>query len=97
MRASAGERNAATGEQMEPARKHTYLCGADDWFSEAAEVSIAANSFSRGGMRKCHKCFEKVKDGSRTYSVESVAKFTMIHRDEHSAKKAAFADAKMQM
>ena len=71
--------------------------GADDWVSEKTEVSIAPNSFAQGGMRKCHKCFEKVVDGRSVYSVESVAKFSMIHRDERSAKAAAFADAKMQM
>ena len=48
-------------------------------------------------MRKCHKCFEKIVDGREVFSVESVAKFSMIHRDERSAKAAAFADAKMQM
>ena len=47
--------------------------------------------------RKCHKCFEKAVDGRNTYSIESVAKFSMIHRDERSANSAAFADAKMQM
>ena len=47
--------NAAMGEAMEPAIKHTYLCGNDDWFSEQTEVSIAASSFARGGMRKCHR------------------------------------------
>ena len=65
---------------MEKAIKYTYLCGTDEWLSEASEVSIAANSFSRGGMRKCHKCFEQVKDGRDVYSVECVAKFSMIHR-----------------
>jgi hypothetical protein len=89
--------NPIVGEQMEPAKKHTYLCATDEWYSEPTEVSIAANSFARGGMRKCHKCFEKVVDGSHVFSIESVAKFTMIHRDERSAKAAAFADAKMQM
>ena len=34
-----------------------------------------------GGMRKCHKCVEKCVEGSRVYSVESVAKFSIIHRD----------------
>ncbi|KAL1530469.1 hypothetical protein AB1Y20_001371 [Prymnesium parvum] len=82
---------------MERGTKYTYLCGADEWHSEPTEVSIEPRSFARGGMRKCHKCFEKVLDGSRSYSVESVAKFTLIHRDEHGAKSAAFADAKMQM
>ena len=91
--APAPQRNAATGEQMEPAIKHTYICGSDDWFQEQTEVSIAPNSFAQGGMRKCHRCFEH----SGNYSIESVAKFSMIHRDERSAKAAAFADAKMQM
>jgi hypothetical protein len=57
------QRNAATGEAMEPAVKHTYLCGADDWVTEKVDVSIAPNSFAQGGMRKCHKCFEKAVDG----------------------------------
>lgn len=48
-------------------------------------------------MRKCHKCVEKVVECGKTYSVESVAKFSMIHRDARSARAAAFADAKMQM
>ena len=78
---------------MEPAIKHTYICGSDDWLKEQTEVSIAPNSFAQGGMRKCHQCFEHSGD----YSIESVAKFTMIHRDERSARSAAFADAKMQM
>ena len=82
---------------MEPGVKHTYMCSADEWFSEKCEVSIAPQSFARGGMRKCHRCFEKVGDGGQTYSIESVAKFSMIHRDGRSAKAAAFADAKMQM
>ena len=49
------------------------------------------------GTQLLLRCFEKVKDGNDTYSVECVAKFSMIHRDERSAKAAAFADAKMQM
>ena len=94
---SMAQQNNMVGEAMEPAVKHTYVCGSDEWFKEETEVSIAASSFARGGMRKCHKCFEKVVDGRSVYSVESVAKFSMIHRDERSAKAAAFADAKMQM
>ena len=86
-----------TPQAMEPAVKHTYICHADEWMSEKCEVSIAPSSFAKGGMRKCHQCFEKVQDGSRAYSIESVAKFSMIHRDAKSAKAAAFADAKMQM
>ena len=89
--------NNQTGEAMEPAIKHTYICGSDEWIKEHAEVSIAANSFAKGGMRKCHRCFEKISEGRDVFSVESVAKFSMIHRDERSAKAAAFADAKMQM
>jgi myosin-heavy-chain kinase len=95
--ASAHQKNPVTGEAMEPAIKHTYICQMDDWVQEKAEVSIASSPFSRGGMRTCHKCFEKVEEGGRVFSVESVAKFSMIHRDEASAKAAAFADAKMQM
>ena len=91
------QRNSSTGEQLEPAVKHTYLCGTDEWCTERAEVSIAPNSFAQGGMRKCHKCFERTVEGRDSYSVESVAKFSMIHRDERTAKSAAFADAKMQM
>ena len=88
------QRNSETGERMEPAIKHTYLCQTDDWYTERTEVGDRARTPSaQGGMRKCHKCFER-SDG---YSVESVAKFSMIHRDERSAKAAAFADAKMQM
>ena len=83
--------------QMEPAIKHTYMCMSDDWISEQCEVSIAPNAFARGGMRKCHRCFEKMQDGASVYSIESVAKFSMIHRNASSAKAAAFADAKMQM
>ena len=32
---------AVSGEAMEPAIKHTYMCGSDDWYSEKTEVSIA--------------------------------------------------------
>ena len=123
---------AVSGERMEPAIKHTYVCGTDEWFTEEVcvlphvpvrarrraatllaaaarlmlragcahaqtEVSIASRSFAQGGMRKCYKCVEKCVEGPKVYSVESVAKFSMIHRDAHSARKAAFADAKMQM
>ncbi|KOO23292.1 eukaryotic elongation factor 2 kinase [Chrysochromulina tobinii] len=86
-----------TGDSMEPAVKHTYMCQTDEWISEQCEVSIAPNSFAQGGMRKCHKCVEKVQDGRDVYSIGSVAKFSTIHRDARSAKSAAFADAKMQM
>ena len=82
---------------LEPAVKHTYICHADEWISEQCNVSIAQSSFARGAMRRCHLCFETVQEGTRTYSVESVAKFSTIHRDARSAKTAAFADAKMQM
>ena len=82
---------------MEQAVKHTYMCGSDQWFTEETEVSIADRSFAAGGMRKCYKCFEKMQEGGKVYSVESVAKFSMIHRDARSARAAAFADAKMQM
>ena len=93
-----GQRNQFTGESMEPAVKHTYLCETDEWYSEKTEVSIAPNSFAQGGMRKCHVATERTVDGrGATYSVESVAKFSIIHRDERGAKAAAFADAKMQM
>jgi hypothetical protein len=86
-----------TGDAMEDAIKHTYICGGDEWFSEKTEVSIAARSFAQGGMRKCHKCVEKIVESSKVYSLESVAKFSIIHRDARSARAAAFADAKMQM
>ena len=89
--------NALTGDYMEPALKHTYICQSDEWISEQCEVSIAPNSFASGGMRKCHKCVDKVQDGREVFSIESVAKFSMIHRDARSARSAAFADAKMQM
>ena len=41
--------NNLTGDTMEPCRKHTYICGSDEWITEDAEVSIAANSFAKGG------------------------------------------------
>ena len=55
---------------MEPAIKHTYVCGSDEWFSEKTEVSIADRSFAQGGMRKCYKCYEKCVDGGKVYSGE---------------------------
>jgi hypothetical protein len=60
--------NRAVGEGMEPAIKHTYICGSDEWISEKTEVSIAPRSFAQGGMRKCHKCIEKCVEGSKVYS-----------------------------
>jgi hypothetical protein len=39
--ASAHQKNPVTGEAMEPAIKHTYICQMDDWVQEKAEVSIA--------------------------------------------------------
>ena len=52
------QRNSAIGEQMEPAVKHTYLCGSDEWCTERAEVSIAPNSFAQGGMRSALQVLE---------------------------------------
>ena len=43
------QQNNLTGESMEPCRKHTYICGSDEWITDDAEVSIAANSFAKGG------------------------------------------------
>ena len=58
---------------------------------------IAASSFAPWRHAQVPQVLREVVDGRSVYSVESVAKFSMIHRDERSAKAAAFADAKMQM
>ena len=33
---------AVSGEKMEPAVKHTYICGSDEWFSEKVNVWCTA-------------------------------------------------------
>ena len=50
-----GGPNREVGEGMERAIKHTYICGSDEWVSEAAEVSIAPRSFAQvRGSRFVH-------------------------------------------
>ena len=50
-----GGPNREVGEGMERAIKHTYICGSDEWVSEAAEVSIAPRSFAQvRGRRFVH-------------------------------------------
>lgn len=89
--------NTLTGEAMEAAVKHTYLCGSSEWHSEGTRISIAPHPFARGAMRASHRCCERVEEAGAVYSVEGVAKFSLIHGGEGAAKAAAFADARMQM
>jgi hypothetical protein len=49
---------AMSGERMERAIKHTYVCGTDEWFAE--EVCVLCWAWGRPETRQSSTCFLRV-------------------------------------